>query len=107
MSDTKMSKEQLGTCDASKVHYGSTQPHPHQASCINWKRLPDAKQGEPRKFPIGGDPTKFCVCGHHEMNHANYADLPRSCNQTGCECRDYQRERTVLTNLAGGRGATG
>lgn len=42
--------------------------------------------------PIGGEPKDMCAnpnCGHHEMNHANYSDMPRACNQTGCYCYEY------------------
>jgi hypothetical protein len=31
----------------------------------------------------------LCECGHFEMNHANYANFPRACNQTHCLCRHY------------------
>ena len=48
-----------------------------------------------RKYPIGGDPKDFCICGHHEMCHADYAEMPRACNQTGCGCRNYQLESVV------------
>jgi hypothetical protein len=47
-----------------------------------------------REYPIGGDPKDFCACGHHEMCHANYADMPRSCNQTDCGCKGYRPEIT-------------
>jgi len=59
-------------------------------------KLPaDASPSEPqeqRLYPTGGDPKDFCTCDHHEMCHANYAGMCRACNQTGCECRDYQPE---------------
>lgn len=43
-----------------------------------------------QRTPIGGDPKDFCHdCDHHEMNHAFYLGMPRACNQTGCECREY------------------
>lgn len=45
-----------------------------------------------RRYPIGGDPKYFCICDHHEMCHANYSDMVRACNQTGCACRSYQLE---------------
>lgn len=44
------------------------------------------------RTPIGGNPKDFCACGHHEMNHACYFGMPRACNQTGCECREYVAE---------------
>jgi hypothetical protein len=45
-----------------------------------------------RPFPTGGDPNDFCVCGHHLFCHAAYANMPSSCNQTGCGCMNYQHE---------------
>lgn len=42
-----------------------------------------------RQYPTGGDPDAWCECGHHELNHANYADMSHACNQTGCDCRQY------------------
>jgi len=42
-----------------------------------------------REYPTGGDPKDFCICGHHEMNHASYANMPRACNQTTCGCNSY------------------
>jgi hypothetical protein len=41
--------------------------------------------------PIGGKDEDFCICGHHELNHANYQGWPRVCNQTGCKCVSYVR----------------
>src|ERR1700679_4033351 len=48
--------------------------------------------GEERLFPTGGDPKDFCKCNHHEMCHANYVGMNRACNQTGCDCREYEHE---------------
>jgi hypothetical protein len=45
-----------------------------------------------RPRPIGGKDEDFCICGHHEMSHANYQGWPRVCNQTGCRCVSYVKE---------------